>query len=255
MIKMILSGASGKMGRVISKLAKDTGSFDVVSGVDLCEGEGDGFPIYSSPFDFEGQADVIVDFSHPNAVDLLLPYIKERKIPAVIATTGLKPEQHEQLRAVSKDAAIFYSANMSLGISLLIELVTKSALLLGDDFDIEIVEKHHNQKIDAPSGTALALADAVQDGISRPMRLVYDRHAVRQKRRKSEIGMHAVRGGTIVGEHTVIFAGADEIIEIKHTATSKEIFAAGALRAAGFLIGKSPGLYSMRDIVRGSAQV
>ena len=192
---------------------------------------------------------MIIDFSHPSALEPLLAYATAHKIPAVIATTGLSAEQKEQLAEAAKEIPLFFSANMSLGINLLISLAKKAAALLEESFDIEIIERHHNQKIDAPSGTALAIADGISEVLKNPPEYVYDRHSVRRKRKKNEIGLHAVRGGTIVGDHEVLFAGNDEVIELKHSAASKEVFAVGAVKAAKFLAGKRPGMYSMTDLV------
>ena len=191
----------------------------------------------------------MIDFSHPALFDGMVAYALATKTPLVIATTGLSPEQKQKMVDVSKEIAIFHSANRSLGVNLLIDLVKQAAKVLYGNFDIEIIEKHHNQKIDAPSGTALMIADEISDSLTDSMQYVYDRHSVRKKREKTEIGIHAVRGGTIVGEHEVLFAGKDEMISVTHTATSKEIFATGSIRAARFLAGKENGYYSMRDII------
>ena len=198
---------------------------------------------------FNGKADVIIDFSHPNMLDKLICYCESTGTALVMATTGLSPDQVASLDELSKKVAVFRSANMSLGINLLIDLVKKAAQILEGDFDIEVVEKHHNQKIDAPSGTALMIADAMTEVLANKPEYVYDRHAVRKKRSDNEIGIHAIRGGTIVGEHDVIFAGTDEIIEIKHTAMSKEVFAVGSIRAAKFISGKAPGMYCMQNML------
>lgn len=249
MTKIILFGCNGRMGQVVSRLAESMDDVEIVCGIDINEVQKNNYPVYKDPYDFKGKADAIIDFSHPDMLGTLLNFAVTRKIPAVIATTGLLKKQIEALRLASLDVAIFYSANMSLGVNLLIELVKNATCALGDDFDIEIIEKHHNQKIDAPSGTALAIADAIAEASASPMEYTYDRHSVRKKRSKNEIGIHAIRGGTIVGEHEVIFAGKDEIITIKHTAMSREIFASGAIKAAKYISTKKNGLFNMKDLV------
>jgi len=249
MIKIIMSGCNGKMGQVITRLVKERENYKIVCGFDIANTMNNDYPVYNNPNDFKGEADVIIDFSHPDSLEKLIPFATANNIPAVIATTGLSRTQISYLKEAAKKIPIFFSANMSLGVNLLIDIVSKAAKVLEDSFDIEIIEKHHNQKIDAPSGTALAIADAISSSLSNTKEYVYDRHSVRKKRGKNEIGIHAVRGGTIVGEHTVIFAGNDEIIEFKHTAMSKEIFAVGALKAAEFLIHQKPGMYNMKDLV------
>lgn len=249
MIKIILNGCNGKMGHVISRLAEADEKVKITAGFDLNTAQTFDYEVFSNPAEYGGIADVIIDFSHPSALNRLLQFAVDRKIPAVIATTGLSAEQIEQLHEASKQIPIFFSANMSLGINLLIDLVKRAAKLLEDSFDIEIIEKHHNQKIDAPSGTALAIADSINEVLSQPYQYVYDRHSVRKKRDKKEIGIHAVRGGTIVGAHEVLFAGTDEMVTISHTATSKEIFAQGSLKAAKFLADKEPGMYDMNSML------
>jgi len=249
MIKILLSGCNGKMGRVITACAAERLDCKIVAGFDINTERHAGFPVYANPANCQIEADVIIDFSHPNALEGVLVYAYEHRLPAVVATTGLIPEQVENIKALSKTVPIFYSGNMSIGISLIAELVKKAASVLGNDFDIEIIEKHHNQKIDAPSGTAFMLADALAQSVDYNPKYVYDRSSVKNKRGKSEIGISSVRGGTIVGEHEVLFAGHDEIISVKHTALSREIFAVGALNAALFLAKKQPGLYSMSDLI------
>jgi 4-hydroxy-tetrahydrodipicolinate reductase len=196
-------------------------------------------------------ADVIIDFSHPSALAPLLDMALDQKRPAIICTTGLDESQVARIRDVSKNIPVFFSANMSLGVNLMMALSKTAAKLLGQDFDIEIVEKHHNQKIDAPSGTALMLADGISGVLSQKPQYVYDRHSKRARRTKNEIGLHAIRGGTITGEHDVIFAGRDEILTISHSASSKEVFATGAVSAAVFMAGKPAGLYDMNDMIAG----
>lgn len=248
MINIILSGANGKMGQAVAALSKKDPDLKIRAGFDINNIETDTFPVYTAPAEYTGEADCIIDFSHPSAFDGIISYALARKLPVVFATTGLNPEQIAKINEASKTIPVFYSANMSVGVNLIIDLVTRAENVLKDSFDVEIVEKHHHRKVDAPSGTALAIADAIKENSTKDYEYVYDRHAVRQKRAENEIGIHAVRGGTIVGEHTVIFAGNDEIIEIKHTALSRDIFAEGALRAAKFITGKSAGLYKMKDL-------
>ena len=248
MINIILSGCNGKMGQVISRLVDDMDDAKILFGYDINTEKKWDYEVYS---DFENapKGDVVIDFSHPACFDKIVSYCKETKTPLVMATTGLSNEQREALNDLSKEVAVFFTANMSLGVNLLISLVKKAATLLEDSFDIEIIEKHHNQKIDAPSGTALMIADEIADTLTNAPEYVYDRQSVRKKREKTEIGIHAVRGGTIVGEHEVIFAGNDEIIEIKHTAMSKEVFAVGSIKAAKFISGKTAGMYDMKNIM------
>ncbi len=250
MIKIALVGANGKMGQVISRMAAESEEVKIVCGIDINTQKNFDYPVYESFDNATEEIDVIIDFSHPNSLLGTLSYATNHEKPAVIATTGLTDENKECLNAASKKIPIFFSANMSLGVNLIIELAKKATQIL-KGFDIEIIEKHHNQKLDAPSGTALAIADAINESLVEPSEYIYDRHSSRKKRSKNEIGMHAVRGGTIVGEHDVLFAGCDEIIEIKHTATSREIFASGALSAAIFMYGKKRGMYSMSDLIKG----
>lgn len=250
MTKLIITGANGKMGKVIQSIVANRDDCEIVAGVDL-NTESDGkFPIYSSINQVEESADAIIDFSNPVLLDDLLLYSKNNATPLVIATTGYSDEQKEQIKNASRDTAIFFTYNMSMGINLLANLAKKAVSVLGEDFDIEIVEKHHNQKIDAPSGTALMLADAMCEETEKPMKYEYDRHSKREKRTKNEIGLHAVRGGTIVGEHEIIFAGRDEIITLSHSARSKEIFAVGAVNAAVYMNGKNAGLYDMKELIK-----
>lgn len=248
MINILLCGANGKMGNAVRRVAKTHGMINIAAGYDV-NTSSDEFPVYDNLENVKEKIDCIIDFSHPALVDSILDYAKAKRIPAVICTTGLSKEQISKLEFYSKETPIFFSANMSIGVNLIKDLVCRAARILDGSFDIEIVEKHHNQKLDAPSGTALAIADAISETVSFNPKYMFDRHSVRQKRGKEEIGIHAVRGGTIVGEHSVIFAGNDEIIEIKHSATSKEVFAVGAVRAAMFMHQKPAGLYSMTDLV------
>ena len=251
MTKIILNGCMGKLGSAILAIAQNSKDCEVVGGVDITgSGNGMTFPTYSNLDYCDRDADVVVDCSVVEAIPSLLKFGARRQIPLVICTTGLPPEMVEAVKAVSEKVAVLQSANMSLGINLLVNMVQRAAKLLVDSqFDIEIIEKHHNQKVDAPSGTALALADAVNLALDNKMEYVYDRSKERKKRMAKEIGIHAMRGGTIVGEHSVIFAGSDEVIEFNHQALSKEVFAVGALKAARFMHGKPPGLYTMQDII------
>lgn len=249
MTNIILSGCNGKMGQVISRLVADREDVNIAFGVDINTEEKSGYKVYDSFENAPDDGDVVIDFSHPACFDGIVSYCQRTGKPLVMATTGLSDEQRAELNNLSEKCAVFFSANMSLGVNLIVSLVKKAASLLEDSFDIEIIEKHHNQKIDAPSGTALMIADEIAESLSVNPEYVYDRHSVRKKRSKSEIGIHAVRGGTIVGEHDVIFAGNDEIIEISHKAMSKEIFAVGSIKAAKFIKGKTSGMYSMKNIM------
>jgi 4-hydroxy-tetrahydrodipicolinate reductase len=251
MLKIIISGCNGHMGRVVSTLCAADPQVELVAGFDVMGSSDHDFPVYSSPSQFTGQADAVIDFSSPAALDGLLTFALETKTPLVLATTGYTPEQVAQIGTVATQVPIFRSANMSLGINVLLELVKKAASVLGDSYDIEIVERHHRRKVDAPSGTALMIADAAAAACGHETEYVFDRHAVHQPRQKKEIGISAVRGGTIVGEHEIIFAGHDEIMEIKHTALSREIFAQGAVAAAKFIGSvQTPGLYDMSQLVQ-----
>ena len=249
MVRILLCGCNGKMGQVITNIARYREDVKIVAGVDPNDSITNDYPVFSQIEECSVSADVIVDFSHPAALSGVLAYAEAGKIPLIVATTGLSDEQVIKIKEVSAKIPVLYSANMSLGVNLLLELVQKAAKLLYSNFDIEIVERHHNQKIDAPSGTALALADAINKALPEKYRYVYDRHTKRVKRSKDEIGIHAVRGGNIAGDHTVIFAGNDEIIELRHIAISKEIFGVGALKAAVFLHNKMPGFYTMQDLL------
>lgn len=251
MLKIIVSGCNGHMGRVVASLCAADSQVEVVAGFDVLGSTDREFPVYSSPTQFKGEADAVIDFSSPAALDGLLAFAKGTKTPLVLATTGYTPEQVAQVGAAALEVPIFRSANMSLGINVLLELVKKAASVLGDSYDIEIVERHHRRKVDAPSGTALMIADAAAESCGHETEYVFERHSARHPREKKEIGISAVRGGTIVGEHEIIFAGHDEIMEIKHTALSREIFAQGAVQAAKFMATvKEPGLYDMGMLVK-----
>ncbi len=251
MLKIIISGCNGHMGRVVEALCANDPAVEVCAGFDVLGTSDRDFPVYTSPTQFTGEADVVIDFSSPAALNGLLEFARTRHVPLILATTGYSPEQVAQVGATAIQVPIFRSANMSLGINVLLELVKKAASVLGDSYDIEIVERHHRRKVDAPSGTALMIADAAVEGCGHETQYVYERHSTRRPRDKKEIGISAVRGGTIVGEHEIIFAGHDEIMEIKHTALSREIFAQGAIAAAKFIAGvEKPGLYDMSYLVK-----
>ena len=249
MINILLCGSEGKMGRAVKNAAEGS-DICIAACVDPFLKGKETENAFSSFEDVKGNYDCIIDFSHPSVTDSLIEYAKRTNTPAVICTTGLSEEQVAEIHKLSETSAVFFSANMSLGVNLLVELCKKAALLLGDDFDIEIIEKHHNQKVDAPSGTALMLANEINSACDEKYDYVYDRQSVRKKREKTEIGIHAVRGGNIVGEHEVIFAGRDECVSLKHSATSKEVFAVGAVNAARFMKGKTSGLYNMKDLIK-----
>lgn len=248
MIKAILVGCCGKMGGNITNCANNDGQIKIVAGVDKIN-TGKDYPVFSDFKDINVDADVIIDFSHISLLDGILNYAKQKNMPVVLATTGYSGEQIEKIKEFSKFIPIFFTFNMSIGVNLLCSLAQKASKILGGDFDIEIIEKHHNQKIDAPSGTAIMLANAINKEFNDSLNYEYDRHSKRNKRPKNEIGIHSVRGGTIVGEHDVIFAGRDEVITLSHQALSKEVFAVGALRAAKFLVNKPSGLYDMNNIM------
>ena len=248
MLKIINSGCTGKMGQVVQAICAADPDVTIVAGFATHQDNLD-YPVYTNPANFTGEADVVIDFSNPKALDHLLPFCVERCIPIVIATTGFSPEQLAQIDEAAKTIPVFRSANMSLGINVLLELVKKAASILGSSSDIEIVERHHNRKVDAPSGTALMLADAINEENDGAYHYVYDRSAVRQKRDPKEIGISAVRGGSIVGDHEVLFCGPDEVITLRHTAYSRNIFANGAINAAVYLAKKEPGLYNMSNMI------
>lgn len=250
MIRFMMHGCNGKMGRMITQIVKEEENAEIAAGVDAYTGVPNDYPVFDSIEKCDVDVDVVIDFSTAKAVDALLGYCVEKKIPVVLCTTGLSEEQLGKVNEASKQIAVLKSANMSLGINLLLKLLKDAAKVLGPaGYDIEIVERHHNQKLDAPSGTALALADSVNEALDNEYHYVYDRSQVRQKRDKKEIGISAVRGGTIVGDHEVIFAGTDEVIEFDHTAYSRSVFAKGAVEAGKFLAGRKPGMYDMGDVV------
>lgn len=250
MTKIIMHGCSGKMGRIISEICKDDPEITIVAGIDIADLGQDPYPVFTDIAKCETEADVVVDFSTAKAVDSVIDYCVNRQLPLVLCTTGLSEEQLGKVKAASEKIAVLKSANMSLGINILFDLLQKAAKVLAPaGFDMEIVEKHHNQKLDAPSGTALALADAINEALDQTYGYTFDRSRERRKRKPEEIGISSVRGGTIVGEHEVIFAGKDEVVEIKHTSYSRAVFGKGAVEAAKFLKGKEPGLYDMQKVV------
>ncbi len=250
MTRIAITGACGKMGRVIAGICAQRSDCKVIAGIDLAGQQYADFPVVTKVFDLPEKPDVIIDFSHPSALPDLLSYGKMNNVPLVLATTGYSDEERAQITAASAQIPVFFTFNMSLGINLLVELARKATQILGGQFDIEIVEKHHNLKKDAPSGTAIMIGEAINEELGNKNHFVYDRHSVRKERGADEIGMHAIRGGTIVGDHDIIFAGHDEVITLSHSAQSKEVFAVGSVNAAVFLAGKSAGLYAMSDLIK-----
>ena len=250
MVKIIMHGCNGKMGQVITDMVKNDDTAEIVAGIDVVDNRDNGYPVFTDIDACDVPADVIIDFAAAVAVDKLLDYSVKHKIPVVLCTTGLSDAQIAKVEEASRKVAVLRSANMSLGINTLMKLLKEAANIFAPaGYDIEIVEKHHNQKVDAPSGTAIALADSINEARNNEYEYVYDRSQVRKKRDKRELGISSVRGGTIVGEHEVIFAGVDEVIEFKHTAYSKSVFAKGAVEAGKYLAGKSAGLYNMSDVI------
>lgn len=250
MTKIIMHGCNGHMGQVITGICASDEACEIVAGIDIVDNRENGYPVFTDIDACDVEADVIIDFAASVAVDKLLDYAVDRQIPVVLCTTGLSPAQLTKVQEASKKIAILKSANMSLGINTLLKLLKDAANVFAPaGYDIEIVEKHHNQKLDAPSGTALALADSINEARNNEYEYIYDRSQVRKKREKKELGISAVRGGTIVGEHEVIFAGVDEVIEFRHTAYSKSVFAKGAVEAAKFLAKKEAGMYDMSDVI------
>lgn len=249
MVNVIISGCGGKMGHVVAQEIASRKDARVVGGIDIASPTCD-FPVFHTPSAVNVDADVVIDFSNPAVLLPLLAYGKEKQVSLVLCTTGYDAQQVAALKEASREIPIFYSRNMSLGINLLIDLCKRASQVLGPAFDVEIIEAHHNQKIDAPSGTALMIADEISSVRAGDTHYMYDRHSQRKKRDPSEIGIHSIRGGTIVGEHEVLFAGHHETITIAHSAQSKEVFAAGAVNAAIFLAGKPAGLYDMSDLLK-----
>lgn len=250
MVKIIMHGCNGHMGQVISGIVEKDPDAEIVAGIDIADQGKNSYPVFTDIDACQVEADAIIDFSSAKATDKLLEYSAARQIPAVLCSTGLSQEQLAKVEETSRKVAVLKSANMSLGINTLLKLVQDAArVLAAAGFDMEIVEKHHRLKLDAPSGTALALADSINEAMDNQYHYVYDRSQKREKRDDKEIGISAVRGGTIVGEHEIIFAGQDEVIEFKHTAYSKAIFGKGAVEAAKFLAGKPAGRYDMSDVI------
>ncbi|MCR4612087.1 MAG: 4-hydroxy-tetrahydrodipicolinate reductase [Lachnospiraceae bacterium] len=250
MVKAIMHGCNGHMGRVVTDICSKDKDIEIVAGIDPFTGVANEYPVFETVDKCDVEADVVIDFSNAKAEDALVEFCVNKGVPAVLCTTGLSDEQLDNIKKASAKVAILKSANMSLGINTLMDLVKKAAnVFVEAGYDIEIVEKHHNRKVDAPSGTALALADSINEEYDNSYDYVYDRSTRREKRSDKEIGISAVRGGTIVGDHDVIFAGMDEVITLSHTAYSRSVFAKGAVEAAKFLAGKGPGLYDMKDVI------
>jgi 4-hydroxy-tetrahydrodipicolinate reductase len=251
-MKILLHGCNGRMGQVITKILSEGNDMEIICGVDLMSDRlHNPYPVYSSLDNVKEKADVIIDFSNHSCIEKLVEYGVNTKTPMVICTTGLDEKDKALVEKASKSVPVLMSGNMSLGINLMLSLVQKAAQVLYGDFDVEIIEKHHNQKLDAPSGTALMIADAISSAAGVQPEYKYGRYGKSDKRTPSEIGIHSIRGGAIVGEHEAIFAGAGEVIEIKHTALSRDVFAYGAIKAASFLCGKEKGFYSMKDVIEG----
>lgn len=251
MVKILMHGCNGKMGRMITEIVKNEEDAVITAGVDKFTGIPNDYPVFEEIAQCDVDVDVVIDFSNAGAVDELLDYCVKKSLPVVLCTTGLSDEQLKKVDECSEKIAVLKSANMSMGINLLLKLLKDAAKVLAPaGYDIELVEKHHNQKLDAPSGTALALADSINEAMGNEYEYVYDRSQVRKKRDAKEIGISAVRAGTIVGEHEVIFAGTDEVIEFKHTAYSRSVFAKGAVEAGKFLAGQPAGMYDMGDVIQ-----
>lgn len=236
------------MGKVITDICSREQGVSIVAGADANEAPSS-FPVYPSTVDCKEDFDVIIDFSHVLALPSVIQLAQDKKKPLIMCTTGLTDDNKKALSSLSEKTAVFYSANMSLGINVLINLAQKAADILYPGFDVEIIEAHHNQKIDAPSGTALMIADAVNETLDHQLEYVYDRHNVRQKRDPKELGLHSIRGGSIVGDHSIIFAGPEEVLTISHTAQTRNVFARGAVAAARFMFGKTAGMFSMKDLI------
>lgn len=250
MVRAIMHGCNGHMGQVITNLIREDAGIEIVAGIDLVDCRDNGYPVFTNIWDCNVEADAIIDFASAKATDELLKFSVERQIPVVLCTTGLTEEQLHAVEEASEKVAVLKSANMSLGINMLMKFLQDATkILVPAGFDIEIVEKHHNRKLDAPSGTALALADSINEVLDNEYAYKFDRSQDHQKREKKEIGISAVRGGTIVGDHDVIFAGTDEVITFSHTAYSRAIFGKGAIQAAKFLAGKPVGYYHMSDVI------
>lgn len=250
MTRIIMHGCNGHMGQVITDLIKNDPDVEIVAGIDMVDNRENGYPVFTDIFACDVEADAMIDFSSFKATDGVLDYCVQKQLPLVLCTTGLTPEQLEKVQESSKKVAILRSANMSLGINTLLKLIQDAAKVLATaGFDMEIVEKHHKLKCDAPSGTALALADSLNEAMDQQYHYVYDRSQRHEQRDAKEIGISAVRGGTIVGDHDVIFAGPDEVITFSHTAYSKGVFGKGAVEAAKFLAGQPAGMYDMSHVI------
>lgn len=249
-IRVMISGAGGHMGRTVANIVDGDPLMEPVAGVDVALPDDLGFPVFADPSEFSGGVDVLIDFSSPAALANLLGFATEKNVPLVLCTTGYTSDDLDSIREAARKVPVFRSGNMSLGINLLLELAKRATTVLGESFDVEIIERHHRRKVDAPSGTALMLADAVAAAMPAHPEYVYDRQPRRIARPQGEIGLSAIRGGTIVGEHEIIFAGLDEVIELRHSAYSRDVFAVGAANAAKFMAGvKNPGMYDMSDML------
>ena len=250
MVKIVIQGIGGRMGQSLCKLISARKDCEVVAGIDLSENRNANPPVYTSLYDMKEEADVLIDFSSPAATAKSIAYCAEKKLPCVVCTTGLDETTENAIQQLSSHVAVFKSANMSIGVNLIIELAKTATKMLGLDYDIEIIEKHHHNKVDAPSGTALMIADEINAAANNVYSYMYDRSQVRKVRDCHELGIHAVRGGSIVGEHDVLFCGPDEVITLSHSAASRDVFANGAVNAAVFLAGKAPGMYTMKDLIQ-----
>jgi len=250
MLKLILSGCNGHMGQVVTTIVANDPAISIIAGIDIDTRKLNDYPVYADPNEITDNADVILDFSNPSALESLLKYSQTRNIPLILCATGYSAGQIAAIEKTSEQIPVFRSGNMSVGINLLADLIKRACAVLGEDFDVEIVERHHRRKVDAPSGTALMLADAASAALPYDPEYVFERESKRNPRDACEIGISAVRGGTIVGVHDVIFAGQDEVIEMRHTAASRDVFAVGALRAVKFIAKRPPGMYNMSDVLR-----
>lgn len=249
MVKVLLNGCNGRMGQMISHTSLSFNNLEIVAGVDINTSVSSSYPVFSKLEDCDVEFDVVLDFSSAKSLDSLLSFCIPKNLPLVLCTTGYTQEQLEEIKKASEKIPVFKSANMSIGINIVNNILKEISSKLFKDFDIEIIEKHHNQKLDSPSGTALLLANSIKDSIQEETEFVYGREGI-SKRDKREIGIHAVRGGSIVGDHDVVFAGSGEVIEIRHSAISREVFAVGALRASEYMYQKAPGMYDMDDVLK-----
>lgn len=250
-MKVLLHGCNGRMGQVMVRLIAEASDMEIVCGVDSFPDKyKNNFPVYSKLKEVTEDVDIVIDFSNHSCINELINFGRLRILPLVICTTGFTPGERSLILDASKDIPIFNSSNMSIGVNILISLVKQAARVLSEDFDIEIIEKHHNQKLDAPSGTALMIADAINNTLDNKYDYVYERHSKTQKRSKKEIGIHSIRGGSIVGEHQILFAGGGEVIELNHSALSRDVFGYGAIKAGRFMMDRKPGMYNMDDILK-----